>query len=83
MYTGINLQFDRFSIGAEVIIFGIDYETNSDRKKVEIDQNLNGTALSQTYYTSSLPGAIWSKYKSMTRQMNSYRGLRFTFNFYF
>lgn len=83
LYTGINFQFDRFSLGAEVIIFGIDYETNSDRTKVEIDQNLNGSALSQTYYTSDLPGAIWSKYKSMSRQMNSYRGLRFTFNFYF
>lgn len=83
LYTGVNFQFDRISLGVEAILFGLDYETNSNRTKVELDQNLNGEAISQTYYTSGTPGLIWSKYKSMTRQMNSYRGLRFSFNFYF
>ena len=83
LYTGVNFQFDRISLGVEAILFGLDYETNSNRTKVELDQNLNGEAISQTYYTSGTPGVIWSKYKSMKRQMNSYRGLRFTFNFYF
>lgn len=83
LYTGVNFQFDRVSFGVEAILFGLDYETNPNRTKVEKEENLNGQSLSQTYYTSGTPGLIWSKYKSMTRQMNSYRGLRFSFNFYF
>ena len=51
LYTGVNFQFDRISLGVEAILFGLDYETNSNRTKVELDQNLNGEAISQTYYT--------------------------------
>lgn len=82
VYWGLNAKFEYFSIGAEFLLFGMDYQKNVGREKVELESNSSGTLTSSTYYTTdydgpnNLSGESFSSLKSGSSQITMFKGFR-------
>lgn len=83
-YLGTNIRFERFSIGAEVLMLGLDYQKGFGKSKIEYDSQIGGTAESGTYYTSDSWNSLYafSKLNLSSSSSSMYRGLRLSFVYY-
>ena len=79
LYTGINFQFNRFSIGAEIIGFGFDYNRGFGKDKIVTETN-SGTT---TIYTTDSQPYTYSKLNISSNKASMYGGIRLTTSFYF
>lgn len=82
-YWGANIKFEYFSIGAEFLLFGFDFQRNVGREKVETESSIpGGPSTSNTYYTTdyqgdnSLSGEIFSDLKNSSSQVSLFKGFR-------
>jgi len=84
IYTGVNLMFERFSIGVELMAFGADFQFGAGKEKNVVEQSIGNFNNNQTYYTSSSwqSNQNFSKLKMSDNQISMYKGLRFVFAFY-
>lgn len=84
VYTGINLMFERFSFGVELLAFGADFQFGAGKEKNVVEQSIGNFNNNQTYYTSSSwqSNQSFSKLKMSDNQISMYKGLRFVFAFY-
>ncbi len=79
LYTGLNFQFNRFSIGAEIIAFGFDYNKGFGKNKIVTEDNTGTT----TVYTSDSSPSVYSKLNISSNKASMYGGIRLTASFYF
>lgn len=79
LYTGLNIQFDRFSLGAEIIGFGFDYNKGFGKNKIVTETNSGTTEI---FTTDDTPGQF-SKLNISSNKASMYGGVRLTASFYF
>lgn len=79
LYTGLNFQFNRFSVGAEIIAFGFDYNKGFGKNKIVTEDNTGTT----TVYTSDSSPSVYSKLNISSNKASMYGGIRLTTSFYF
>jgi hypothetical protein len=83
LYSGVNFQFQNFSIGVELIALGFDSNRGIGRTKVVEEQSINGTVTSNEYYTQTDSNYSYSKLKLTRNLASMYRGIRFSVSYYF
>lgn len=77
VYWGANLKFEYFSIGAEFLIFGMDYQRNVGRDKIAESTSNGGVTTSNTYYqTDYLNNEVFSDLNASSSQMTMFKGFR-------
>lgn len=78
VYWGLNLKREYFSIGAEFLIFGFDFQKNVGRDKVENETTIGGTSTSSTFYTHDYFDSTeeWASIKSSSSQITMFKGFR-------
>lgn len=79
LYTGVNIQFDRFSLGAEIIGFGFDYNKGFGKNKIVTETNSGTTEI----FTSEDTFGPFSKLNVSSNKASMYGGIRLTASFYF
>ena len=79
LYTGVNIQFDRFSLGAEIIGFGFDYNKGFGKNKIVTETNSGTTEI----FTSENTPGQFSKLNVSSNKASMYGGIRLTASFYF
>ena len=79
LYSGINFQFNRFSIGAEIIGVGFDYNRGFGKDKI-VTETPSGTT---TIYTTDSQPYTYSKLNISSNKASMYGGIRLTTSFYF
>jgi len=84
LYGGVNLQFDNFSAGIEIIALGFDRNKGVGKTMVKSESSLAGITEDNEYYTyDQNPGVAYSKL-NLTRNLTSmYRGIRLSVAYYF
>ncbi len=83
-YVGVNLMFERFSFGAELMAIGADFQKGAGKEKVISEQQFNNQSTTQEYFTSSKwnTNEQFTKLKISDNQVSMYKGVRFVFAFY-
>jgi hypothetical protein len=83
-YVGVNLMFERFSFGVELMAIGADFQKGAGKKKVIEEQRFGGVSSSQEYFTSSKWNVEqrFTELKVSDNQVSMYKGVRFVFVFY-
>ena len=82
-YTGFNIHINKFSIGAELIFFGIDINQGFGKTKVIEESSIGGVVTNQEFSTTDSQPYNYSKLNINKNQASMYRGIRFTVAYYF
>lgn len=83
LYTGVNFQFDNFSVGAEIIAFGLDVNKGVGKSRVQSEISDGTTVTTIDVYTHGSSPLEYSKLKVASNQTSMYRGIRFSVCYYF
>ena len=81
LYGGINLQFNRWSFGAELLALGVDFNSGFGKQNVVSESSLGGVSKTETFSTYET-----KQYTdiSVTKSLASmYRGVRLQVSYYF
>jgi len=79
-YGGIKFQFDRMSLGAELLFFGIDYNFGVGENHVIDERSIDGQTSSSEYYQiGDFRYSDLSRNRSLT---SMYRGVRLQISYY-
>lgn len=83
LYSGVNFQFQNFSLGLELVALGFDSNRGIGKTKVKTENSTNGTVSTEEFYTYDQTPYAYSKL-SLSRNLTSmYRGIRFSISYYF
>jgi hypothetical protein len=79
-YQGVNLQFDRFSFGLELLLFGVDYNSGFGKTYKKIEQSIANVTTSTEYFDYN--GEDYSEISISRNSASMYRGIRIQFSYY-
>jgi hypothetical protein len=84
VYTGVNFQFNNFSVGLEMIALGFDSNIGIGKTKVKQTSTVAGVVTEEKYYLyDENSGVSYSKLKLSRNLTSMYRGIRITASYYF
>ena len=84
LYTGVNFQFNNFSVGLEMIALGFDSNIGVGKSKVKRSTTIGGDVTVEEYFTyDDNPGVAYSKLKLSRNLTSMYRGVRISASYYF
>ena len=87
IYFGINMRFERFSLGVETLAIGFDRQSGYGSRKVERETSISGVTNTDEYFEDldnpvGFGGPAYSDLDVSRISTSMYRGLRFNFTFY-
>jgi hypothetical protein len=84
LYTGVNFQFDNFSVGFELIALGFDSNRSLGKSKVTTESSTGGAIETNEYFTyDENPEYAYTKLNLSRNLTSMYRGLRLSLCYYF
>ena len=84
LYSGVNFQFQNFSLGVELIALGFDSNRGVGKTKVKSETSTNGTVTTEEFSTyDQKPSYSYSKLNLSRNLTSMYRGIRFSVSYYF
>ncbi len=81
LYGGINLQFNRWSFGAELLAFGVDYNSGFGKQNVLSESSIAGVSKTETF--STYDSNQYTEIKVSKSLVSMYRGVRLQVSYYF
>ena len=84
LYSGVNFQFDNFSVGFELIALGFDSNRGLGKSKVKSESSTNGNVQTNEYFTyDENPDNAYTKLNLARNLTSMYRGIRLSLSYYF
>jgi hypothetical protein len=81
LYGGINLQFNRWSFGAELLAFGVDINKGFGKQNVDSESNIAGVSKKESY--STYEAKQYTEISVSKSLVSMYRGVRLQVSYYF
>jgi hypothetical protein len=87
LYFGVNMRFERFSLGAEVLAIGFDRQSGYGSRKVKRETSVSGVTNTDEYFEDidnpvGAGGPAYSDLDFRRISTSMYRGVRLNFTFY-